>query len=127
MSLNRLYDEMEYHIPVYGQYKFYQMTETKEFESRPLLEQIGVVSLHSATTAAGMIILDQARGGGAREFASLRHAFHPAVVLGSMFGMIAQANFSLIRRAPEEMQQGMWQMFSSGLTGTFGIGNALNL
>jgi len=40
---------------------------------------------------------------------------------------IAAANVAVIESAPEEEQRGMWQMFSSGLTGTFGIGSGLNL
>lgn len=38
-----------------------------------------------------------------------------------------QANKAVIESAPEEEQRGLWQMFSSGLTGTFGIGSGLNL
>jgi len=40
---------------------------------------------------------------------------------------LAYANFKAIESAPEEEQRGLWQMFSSGLTGTFGIGSGLDL
>lgn len=43
------------------------------------------------------------------------------------YPMLYQANEFVIERAPEEQQAGMWQMFSSALTGTFGIGSGLNL
>lgn len=33
---------------------------------------------------------------------------------------LAVANFAVIEAAPEEQQRGLWQMFSSALTGTFG-------
>ena len=34
--------------------------------------------------------------------------------------VLASANFAIIETAPEEEQRGLWQMFSSALTGTFG-------
>lgn len=40
---------------------------------------------------------------------------------------LAAANVAVIQKAPKEQRKGMWQMFSSGLTGTFGIGSGLNL
>jgi hypothetical protein len=40
---------------------------------------------------------------------------------------LAVANIHVITRAPEEQQRGMWQMFASGLTGTFGVGSAVQL
>jgi len=43
------------------------------------------------------------------------------------FTVLAEANRSVIEDSPEEEQKGLWQMFSSGLTGTFGIGSGLNL
>lgn len=41
--------------------------------------------------------------------------------------LLAVANTEVIRRAPQEQQRGMWQMFASGLTGTFGVGSAVQL
>lgn len=51
----------------------------------------------------------------------------PTVAFASVPIILAGANFEVIERAPEEQQKGLWQMFSSGLTGTFGIGSGLNL
>ena len=33
----------------------------------------------------------------------------------------------VVQKAPEHERRGFWQMFASGLTGTFGIGSGLNL
>lgn len=41
--------------------------------------------------------------------------------------VLAGANIAVIRNAPQERQQGMWQMFASGLTGTFGVGSGVKL
>lgn len=41
--------------------------------------------------------------------------------------LLAVANTEVIRRMPEEKQRGGWQMFASALTGTFGIGSAVQL
>lgn len=37
--------------------------------------------------------------------------------------LLADMNRMVIEDAPEEQQRGLWQMFISGLTGTFGIGS----
>ena len=50
-----------------------------------------------------------------------------AAALAVPFTVLAEANRSVIEDSPEEEQKGLWQMFSSGLTGTFGIGSGLNL
>jgi hypothetical protein len=54
------------------------------------------------------------------------------VVLGRSWPVLvpatlAAANFAVIESAPREQRKGRYQMFSSGLTGTFGIGSGLNL
>jgi len=41
--------------------------------------------------------------------------------------VLAGANVAVIRNAPVERQRGMWQMFASGLTGTFGVGSGVKL
>ena len=51
----------------------------------------------------------------------------PAIAMAAVPITLAGANIEVIQRAPEEQQKGLWQMFSSGLTGTFGIGSGLNL
>jgi hypothetical protein len=51
----------------------------------------------------------------------------PTIAIASIPITLAGANMAVIEAAPEEQQKGLWQMFSSGLTGTFGIGSGLNL
>lgn len=51
----------------------------------------------------------------------------PQIAIASAPLALAAANVAVIESAPVEQQRGMWQMFSSGLTGTFGIGSGLNL
>jgi hypothetical protein len=51
----------------------------------------------------------------------------PMAAIASVPITLAGANMAVIQQAPEEQQKGLWQMFSSGLTGTFGIGSGLNL
>ncbi|AXF52784.1 MAG: hypothetical protein [Circular genetic element sp.] len=51
----------------------------------------------------------------------------PVIAMASVPITLAGANIELIQKAPKEQQKGLWQMFSSGLTGTFGIGSGLNL
>ena len=41
--------------------------------------------------------------------------------------ILAGANLAVIEAAPEDQQQGLTQMFTSALTGTFGIGSGLDL
>jgi len=50
-----------------------------------------------------------------------------AAALAVPFVVAAAANKSVIEAAPEEEQKGLWQMFSSALTGGFGVGSGLNL
>lgn len=57
-------------------------------------------------------------------------AIPAAVVLGSIVGaeITTDAYESMvIDRAPEHEKRSFWQVFSSGLTGTVGIGSGLNL
>jgi hypothetical protein len=51
----------------------------------------------------------------------------PQITVATAPFALAMANIQVIQQAPAEQQRGMWQMFSSGLTGTFGIGSGLNL
>ena len=56
---------------------------------------------------------------------SAMHA--PQITVAAAPFVLAAANTHVIQSAPQHEQRGMWQMFSSGLTGTFGIGSGLNL
>lgn len=49
----------------------------------------------------------------------------PSVAFAAIPVGLAMSNVSVIRKAPEEEQRGLWQMFSSALTGTFGIGSGI--
>ena len=51
----------------------------------------------------------------------------PTAAVASVPITLAGANMAMIEASPEEQQKGLWQMFSSGLTGTFGIGSGLDL
>ncbi len=51
----------------------------------------------------------------------------PFVAFAAVPITLAGANQAVIEAAPQEQQKGLWQMFSSALTGTFGIGSALDL
>ena len=51
----------------------------------------------------------------------------PVAAIAAVPIILAGANVEVIQRAPEEQQKGLWQMFSSALTGTFGIGSGLSL
>ena len=51
----------------------------------------------------------------------------PMAAIAAVPVTLAGANVEMIQRSAEEQQKGLWQMFSSGLTGTFGIGSGLTL
>jgi hypothetical protein len=61
------------------------------------------------------------------QFAWWTATHSPQIAIAAAPFALAAANVALIEDAPEEEQQGMWQMFASGLTGTFGIGSGLKL
>lgn len=48
----------------------------------------------------------------------------PVAVLGGIPIALAGANVYAIKRAPKTEQRSLWRVFTSGLTGTFGIGGA---
>ena len=69
---------------------------------------------------------DLTRSGGPGTYVGLAGA---GLLVGSMYGaaVITSAYGSVIANEPEHEQRSLWQVFSSGLTGTFGIGSGLNL
>ncbi|AXH79171.1 MAG: hypothetical protein [Circular genetic element sp.] len=69
---------------------------------------------------------DLARTGGPAVYRALGGV---ALVSGSIVGAVAitSAYNEVIHDEPEHEQRSLWQVFSSGLTGTFGIGSGLNL
>lgn len=50
-----------------------------------------------------------------------------AVAVVGAHAITTQFDDKVIQNTPEYERSGLWQMFSSGLTGTFGIGSGLSL
>ncbi len=69
---------------------------------------------------------DLTRAGGPGVY---RAAGGAALVVGSLTGaaLITNVYAQVIEDESQSDQRGLWQMFSSGLTGTVGIGSGLNL
>jgi len=69
---------------------------------------------------------DLTRSGGPGTYSAL---VATGFVVGSLYGaaVTTAAYGSVIGKEPEHEQRSLWQVFSSGLTGTFGIGSGLNL
>jgi len=69
---------------------------------------------------------DLTRSGGPGTYSAL---VVTGFVVGSLYGagVTTAAYGSVISKEPEHEQRSLWQVFSSGLTGTFGIGSGLNL
>lgn len=124
---------LSHHIPVYGHYLVGQEIYSDEFQEQSQREQYAFGIQHGMATAYTAMLVDMAFFGG-----KAVHGFgfvRPVIsVLGSgatpltvIPAGLAMANFAVIRNAPQERQRGMWQMFASGLTGTFGVGSAVQL
>ena len=127
MNTDELFEQMQYHIPIYGQYKFVSDATAKD----STISNKDVIQ-HSMISAYVPMAIDMAFAGGqAKGFSAYRHVRHvsiltnPALIAGGLFGLLAQQNFALIKSAPKHLRKGMAQMFSSALTGTFGIGSAI--
>ena len=50
-----------------------------------------------------------------------------AVAVVGAHAITTQFDDKVIQNSPDHERSGFWQMFSSGLTGTFGVGSGLNL
>jgi len=122
-----------HHIPVYGHYQVGQEIYSDEFQEKTRREQYEYSILHATTSAGTAMALDMMFFGG-----TAMHGFgyvRPVIsVLGSgatplivIPGVLAAANSAVISKLPEEQQRGAWQMFASALTGTFGVGSAVQL
>jgi len=112
------------YIPFYGNYLQVERLLSEEERSRPFGQQAadaivsgsiaGItfgIGLHFFPSHGG-VLMAQRMVAGVSSVPSLIPLAVPLVLAG--------ANFAVIESAPEEKQRGMWQMFSSGLTGTFG-------
>ena len=129
--------EWQYFLPGYGFFKLaYDLGEDvdegeiSQFNAAALMSGSALgntlAMVHSVHNAERM---GQASWWTIQTVKRMRTVFYsaPVAALASVPATLALANYAVIESAPQEQQRGMWQMFSSGLTGTFGIGSGLNL
>lgn len=120
VTTETLLEEMEYYIPIYGQYRF--ASDIFDPDVKVTKTQAARQGL---TSAAGAIMTDMAFHGGtgasmsyARHFTKVAYVANPATVTYGLFGLLIQQNFAMIRQAPREARKGLWRMFSSALAGS---------
>jgi hypothetical protein len=120
VTTGTLYEEMEYYIPIYGQYRFAQDIFDPDVEVTKTQ-----AARQGTTSAMAAIASDQLfHGGTGKSMSYVRHVRHvsvvanPATLTYGLFGLLIQQNFAMIRRAPREARKGMWRMFSSALAGS---------
>jgi len=116
----------EMYIPVYGNYMTIKQMLSEEESDRPFLER--AVEAIAAGAVSGMsfgvttnIMPGKASISLMQTTARVLTAA-PAAAPLALPVALAAANFAVIESAPEEEQRGLWQMYSSALTGTFGGG-----
>jgi len=117
-------------IPVYGQWKAYNdtMEALEDGDITPFAGAAYLGSLYAATTLHQIHMAE--KSGRVSQFAISavsRVQAAPMIALAAVPITLAGANFQSIENAPEEERKGLWQMFASGLTGTFGVGSGLNI
>ncbi len=120
VTTEKLLEEMQYYIPIYGQYRFAQDIFDPDVKvSKAQAAKQGL------TSAGGAILTDMVFHGGtassmsyARHFTKVAHVVNPATVTYGLFGLLIQQNFAMISRAPREARKGLWRMFSSALAGS---------
>ena len=126
--MNSYIDRATHFIPVVGYMKAaHDMTNLYEDGQISAFQYYGYMSSLAAVNSLHVIHTAHTSQSGFGLGAVRKLQMMPAVALASVPVTLAGANFEVIQRAPEEQQKGLWQMFSSGLTGTFGIGSGLNL
>ena len=122
--------DLSHAIPVYGQWKAYSDT-MEALEDGDITPYAGGAYLGTLYAAATLHQIHMAeKSGRVSQFAISavsRVQAAPMISLVAIPITLAGANIQLIENAPEEEQKGLWQMFASGLTGTFGVGSGLNL
>lgn len=122
--------ELTHVIPVYGHWKAYKDTSeaVQSGQISPLSGGSYLGTLYAATTLHQIHMAE--KSGRISHFAVAavsRVQAAPVMALAAVPIALAGANYQVIESAPEEEQKGLWQMFASGLTGTFGVGSGLNL
>lgn len=114
----------ELYIPIYGNYLQVERLLSEEEESRPFPERaldavfsgsvsgiIFGISVQIAPSPTNVWVAQQM----VRGLSAI-----PTVAPLAVPAVLAAANFAVIESAPEEQRPGLYQMFSSGLTGTWG-------
>lgn len=121
---------LDHFIPIYGSWKAYNDT-LEAYERGDISALAGGAYLGSLSGAHAIHTIHSAQKTGNVSYFTVQAVsklqMAPALGMASIPIMLAGANMELIESAPEEKQRGMWQMFSSALTGTFGIGSGLEL
>jgi len=109
----------EMFIPIYGNYHTMKGMFSEQESERPFTERaseaIAAGAISGTVFGAGVTYLP------GRASVGLVQSFVEApVLLLALPVALAIANVAAIEAAPEEEQRGLWLMFSSALTGTFG-------
>ena len=114
----------EMYITIYGNFMTMKHLVSEEEAARPFSERAAeAIGAGSVSGALFGVSLHMFPGRGSVRAAQLMVqtvAATPAIAVMSVPVALASANFSVIESAPEEEQRGLWQMFSSALTGTWG-------
>ena len=126
--MNSYIDRATHFIPVVGYFKAaHDMTNMYEDGQINSFQYYGYMTSLAAVNSLHVIHTAHTSQSGFGLGAVRKLQMMPAAAMASVPITLAGVNFEVIQRAPEEQQKGLWQMFSSGLTGTFGIGSGLNL
>jgi len=126
--MNSYVDRATHFIPVFGYLKAaHDMTNLYEDGQISAFQYYGYMTSLAAVNSLHVIHTAHTSQSGFGLSAVTKLQMMPAVALASVPITLAGANIEVIQRAPEEQQKGLWQMFSSGLTGTFGIGSGIDL
>jgi len=116
----------EMYIPVYGNYMTMKQMVSEEESDRPFLERAGEAIAAGAVSGMSFGVTTNLMPGKASislmQTTARVLTSAPAVAPLALPVVLAAANFAVIESAPEEEQRGLWQMYSSALTGTFGGG-----
>lgn len=109
----------ELYIPIYGNYMQMKHMVSEEESERPF-------SMRARDAISSGIISGAIFGAsvnfmpGKASVMVVQSVVETPMLPLAIPAALAVANFVVIESAPEEQQRGLWQMFSSALTGTFG-------
>jgi len=109
----------EMFIPIYGNYMTMKSVLEEEESDRPFgiraAEAIAAGAVSGTIFGAGVTYMP-----GRASVGIVRTFVETPVAPLAVPVALALANIAVIESAPEEEQRGLWMMFSSALTGTFG-------